>query len=317
MKHYSTQQTIQALPADPLINAIEQFFIKGCEVPLRHQHPINDTLGHEIGRFLLMPAWQADKWLGLKTVGIFPKNSEQGLTGLHSVYMLYDAKTGVPVANFDGNVITARRTAAASALAGKFLSRADSRHLLIVGAGQVGSLLAEMYKAVRPIDTVSIYNPTTTRAELLADKLAQDGFDTHVVTDLASGVQQADIISCATLSTKPLILREWLQRGQHLDLIGSFTPAMRETDGACFADTQVFVDTEEALMKAGDLLCAIDDGYFHKNKLQATLYQLCRKEHLGRRNDDDITVFKSVGTALEDLAASVLAYQNLNDTIKH
>ena len=312
MNNFDTQQTTTALPADKLIKVIEQFFIEGCEVPLRHNHAINDSQGDEIGRFLLMPAWQAGKRLGLKTVGIFPNNSKQGLAGLHSVYVLYDASTGVPIAIFDGNVITSRRTAAASALAARYLSRKDSRHLLVVGAGQVGSLLPEMYKAVRPIDTVSIYNPTPTKAKVLADQLQNDGFVTHVVTDLASAVAQADIISCATLSTEPLILRQWLQKGQHLDLIGSFTPQMRETDSKCFGDTRVFVDTEEALMKAGDILSAIEDGDFEAQKVSGTLYDLCQTKHQGRLNDDEITVFKSVGTGLEDLAAANLAYDSLN-----
>lgn len=312
MKYYTTNDTINALTADKLITAIEQLFVEGCDVPLRHNHAIQDEQNSEIGRFLIMPAWQAGKRLGLKTVSIFPNNNKQGLAGLHSVYILYDAKTGVPMAMFDGNVITSRRTAAASALAGRYLSRKDSRHLLIVGAGQVGSLVAEMYKAVRPIDKVSIYNPTFEKAEKLASKLNNDGFDAHVVTDLPNAVKNADIISCATLSTKPLILREWLQQGQHLDLIGSFTPQMRETDGACFSDTSVFMDTEEALMKAGDLLSAISEGQFKKENVQATLYDLCQGKHLGRTTDDEITVFKSVGTGLEDLAAANLAYDSLN-----
>ncbi|OPH38264.1 Glutamyl-tRNA reductase [Moraxella lacunata] len=312
MKHYSTQETIDALPADKLIDTIQEFFVEGCDVPLRHNHAIQDTAGDELGRFLIMPAWQAGKRLGLKTVSIFPNNNKQGLAGLHSVYTLYDANTGVPIAIFDGNVITSRRTAAASALAGRYLSRADSRHLLVVGAGQVGSLVPEMYRAVRPIETVSVYNPSPANAQKLVDKLTQDGFDAKVVTDLKSAVGQADIISCATLSTEPLILREWLKQGQHLDLIGSFTPQMRETDGACFGDTSVFMDAEEALMKAGDMLSAIDEGCFDKDKVLATLYDLCQGKHQGRACDDEITVFKSVGTGLEDLAAANLAYDSLN-----
>ncbi|UNU72661.1 ornithine cyclodeaminase family protein [Moraxella nasovis] len=312
MKHYDTHDTITALPADRLIDSIHKFFVEGVEVPLRHQHPIANEAGDEIGRFLLMPAWQVGKRLGLKTVSIFPNNNQKGLAGLHSVYILYDATTGVPMAMFDGNVITSRRTVAASALAGRYLSRADSHHLLVVGAGQVGNLIPEMYRAVRPIDTVSIYNPTPTNAQKLADKLAQDGFKTHIVSDLQRAVEQADIISCATLSTQPLILREWLRAGQHLDLIGSFTPHMRETDGACFYDTSVFIDTDEALLKAGDVLSAIDEGQFTKDKVKATLYDLCHGKHTGRVSDDEITVFKSVGTGLEDLAAANLAYNTLN-----
>lgn len=311
MQSFDIKQTQNALAAKDLIEAIQKFFMEGCEVPLRHNHAIQNKDGEEVGKLLLMPAWQPDKYLGLKTVGIFPNNSQKGLAGLHSVYILYDANTGVPIATFDGNTITSGRTAAASALAAKYLSRDDSRHLLVVGAGQVGSIIPEMYKAVRPIEKVSIYNPTSANAQKLADNLAQQDFCVEVVTDLKEAVKQADIISCATLSTKPLILKEWLQPGQHLDLIGSFTPQMRESDGACFQDTSVFVDTDEALMKAGDVLSAIEEGYFHQDKVMATLYELCQGKHQGRTSDSEITIFKSVGTGPEDLAAATLAYSKL------
>lgn len=311
MKGFDTNQTISALPAKHLIENIQKFFVEGCVVPLRHNHAIQDKNGEEVGKLLLMPAWQPSKYLGLKTVGIFPNNNQQGLAGLHSVYILYDASTGVPIATLDGNVITSRRTAAASALAAKYLSRADSSHLLVVGAGQVGSIVPEMYKAVRPITKVSIYNPTLANAQKLAEKLTQENFTVEIVTDLQNAVKKADIISCATLSTKPLILKEWLQSGQHLDLIGSFTPQMRESDGQCFKDTSVFVDTDEALIKAGDVLSAIEEGYFHQDKVLATLYELCQGKYQGRISDSEITVFKSVGTGLEDLAAATLAYAKL------
>lgn len=130
MKGFDTNQTISALPAKHLIENIQKFFVEGCVVPLQHNHAIQDKNGEEVGKLLLMPAWQPSKYLGLKTVGIFPNNNQQGLAGLHSVYILYDASTGVPIATLDGNVITSRRTAAASALAAKYLSRADSSHLL-------------------------------------------------------------------------------------------------------------------------------------------------------------------------------------------
>lgn len=311
MKGFDTKQTISALPAKHLIENIQKFFVEGCVVPLRHNHAIQDKNGEEVGKLLLMPAWQPSKYLGLKTVGIFPNNNQQGLAGLHSVYILYDASTGVPIATLDGNVITSRRTAAASALAAKYLSRADSSHLLVVGAGQVGSIVPEMYKAVRPITKVSIYNPTLANAQKLAEKLTQENFTVEIVTDLQNAVKKADIISCATLSTKPLVFKEWLQPGQHLDLIGSFTPQMRESDGQCFKDTSVFVDTDEALIKAGDVLSAIEEGYFHQDKVLATLYELCQGKHQGRISDSEITVFKSVGTGLEDLAAATLAYAKL------
>ncbi|WP_274584592.1 ornithine cyclodeaminase family protein [Neisseria leonii] len=267
------------------------------------------------GNLLLMPAWQPEQWLGVKTVSIFPDNNRIGLPGLHSVYILYSAASGKPAAILDGDTVTSRRTAAVSALAARYLSREDSTHLLIVGAGRVASLLADAYRSVRPITQVTVWNPTAAKAEALAARLRNQGFDAAAATNLETAAQQADIISCATLSTRPLILRKWLRAGSHLDLIGSFTPHMRESDDACFADTHVFIDTNEALLKAGDLLAPVQNGVFHAESVSADLTQLCRHIRTGRLKKDDITVFKSVGSGLADLAAAVLAYGTLNPPV--
>lgn len=255
-----------------------------------------------------MPAWQPGKRLGVKTVSIFPNNSARGLPGLHSVFILYDAATGAPLAILDGDVITSRRTAAASALAAKWLSRPDSSTLLVVGAGRVGSLLPEAYRSVRPIERVLVWNRLSESADTLVGNLREQGIDAHAVNSLEDAAQEADIITCATLSTAPLIQGKWLKPGVHLDLIGGFTPAMRESDDECMRKGTVFLDTTEALLKAGDILAPIESGAFNEQRVAATLEQLCRGQHPGRTSRDEITVFKAVGTALEDLAAASLAY---------
>lgn len=312
MQIYDRQRTESALPFGLLIEAVAEMFVRGCEVPLRHNHAVADGAGGKRGTLLLMPAWQTDGWLGVKTVSVFPGNAALGLPGLHSVYILYRARTGQPVAVLDGDTVTSRRTAAASALAARYLSRADSSTLLVAGAGRVAALLADAYRSVRPIRRVLVWNPTRAKAEKLAGCWRGQGLQAEVCDSLADGAGQADIVSCATLSAEPLIRREWLREGTHLDLIGSFAPDMRESDDACFGDTSVFVDTEEALMKSGDLLSPMASGVFGRERLCATLYDLCRNRHPGRRCDSEITVFKSVGTALEDLAAAALAYTRLS-----
>ena len=302
--------TRRHLGFDALIAALRAMFVAGCEVPLRHTHRITaagDAPG-EGGTVLLMPAWRTGARLGLKTVTIFPGNSAQGLPGLHSTYLLFDANTGEPLAQIDGNEITARRTAAASALAASFLARADAHRLLVVGAGRVASLLAEAMHAVRPIDEVTVWSRRAESAQQLAARLRQQGLAAHAVTELAQATAQADIISCATLSTAPLIRGEWLREGSHLDLIGSFTPAMRETDAACFARCAVFVDTLEALQKSGDVLQAIQAGAFDATRLRGTLAELCAGTCAARVSATQCTLFKSVGSALEDLAAAELVF---------
>ncbi|MFJ0392885.1 ornithine cyclodeaminase family protein [Bordetella bronchiseptica] len=308
MKTFDSQATEARLPFDRLIPALRQMFVDGCEVPRRHSHTLArradtaDTL-------LIMPAWQEGRYLGIKHVTIYPENGAQGWPGLHSSYTLFDARNGRPLSIIDGDQITVRRTAAASALAASYLARRDAARLLVVGAGNVARALAPAYAAVRAIDTVEVWDIDPGKAEALAAHLRDQGMRARAVADLEPAARQADIITCATLSRAPLVLRAWLRPGTHLDLIGSFQPGMREADDAAFADTSVFVDTGEALEKSGDLLAPMALGLFDAGKLQATLEQLCRGAHPGRRSDEEITVYKAVGTASEDLAAAILVYE--------
>ncbi len=294
--------TRAALPFARLIPALRDLFAEGCEVPPRHVHQLPGVTS------LLMPAWQPGGFYGVKVVNVAPGNAARGLPGLHASYLLHDAATGAPLALIDGDVITARRTAAASALAADFLARPDARHLLVVGAGRVAALLPEAYRAVRPIGRVSVWARRPEAAAELAAQWRGLGFDAAPAADLAAAVRAADIVSCATLATAPVVHGAWLAPGSHLDLIGSFTPAMREADDDAFRDATIAVDTEESLQKSGELLEPMAHGVFAPADVRATLAALCRGEASGRRSAEERTVFKSVGTALEDLAAAMLAY---------
>ena len=303
MLHLNAAALRERLPMPALVAALRAMFASGCEAPQRHTHTIGSA-----GTVLLMPAWRVGGLLGIMTVGIFPGNGALGLPTVNAVYTLFNAQTGVPLAMMDGSELTARRTAAASALAAGYLAREDVQHLLLVGAGRVAALLPEALRAVRPgLLRVSVWNRNAAHARALVANLRQQGWQADVAGDLQAAVRSAQIVSCATLANAPLVFGEWLTPGTHLDLIGSFTPTMREADGACLARGRVFVDTDEALAKSGDLVQAIAEGHFLSTQLQATLAQLCRGEHAGRASPQEITVFKSVGTALEDLAAAELA----------
>ena len=295
--------THRHLPFPALIEALRSMFVSGCDVPLRSTHKVGDA-----GTILLMPAWRAGARLGIKTVTIVPGNSERGLPGLHSIYLLFDAATGVPLAQLDGNEITSRRTAAVAALAASYLARADARRLLILGTGRVAQLLAEAMRVVRPIDEVVVWNHRPASARALAGTLRTAGFDASATDDLEHAVGRADIVSCATLSTAALVRGARLRPGTHLDLIGSFTPQMREADATCFARSRVFVDTPEALAKSGDVLGAIAEGAFTADRLQGTLAELCAGTRAGRVDATERTLFKAVGSALEDLAAAELVW---------
>jgi len=224
---------------------------------------------------------------------------------------LNDATTGQVLSVMDGECLTARRTAAASALAASFLARRDSRHLLIVGAGRIAAELPAAHAAVRPIDRVTVWNRTFSKAQEIAGLAADQGFAAEATRDLQSAVAAADIISCATLSTEPLIRGAWLRPGVHLDLIGSFKPEMREVDDEAITRSLVAVDCHaSALSEAGDLVQPLAAGIIGREHVVADLYALCQGRHPGRGHEEQITLFKSVGHAIEDLAAAALAYQS-------
>ena len=287
-----------------LIAALREAFIAGAEVPLRHRHGLPDANG----TLLLMPAWRGTAMMGVKIVTVFPDNGQRGLNSVFSTYLLCDGQTGQHLALIDGNEITGRRTAAASALAGDYLARPDAASLLIVGAGHIASMMADAYAAIRPIKTVRIWNPRPKRAEHLAEQLRHAGHNATAVTNLEAAARAADIISCATLATAPLIPGAWLKPGAHLDLIGGYRPDMRETDDAAMLRGTVYIDTEAALTEAGDLTQPIAAGTLHRDAIAGSLLTLCRGETPGRRHDDEITIFKSVGSAIEDLAAAALVW---------
>ena len=297
MQMLDAAATAAALPFDRLVPALQAAFAGEAEVPDRHHHllPGGATL-------LLMPAWQRD-WLGVKIVTVHPGNPARGMPAVHSAYLLTEAATGRPVLLLDGDTLTARRTAAASALAASFLARPDASRLLLVGAGRVASLLPAAHRSVRRVREVRIWNPTAARAEALVAALRADGFDASRTDDLPAAAAWADVISCATLSTVPLIQGAWLRPGTHLDLVGAFTPAMREADEAAIRRARVFVDTLAALHEAGEL------AGLREADLCGTLATLCQGG--AGRLEDEVTAFKSVGTALEDLAAAVLVIKGL------
>ena len=308
MQIFDAAATLAPLGFDRLVPALHAAFAGQTIVPPRHVHQVN--AGTDAGTVLIMPAW-SEEFLGIKTVNIFPGNSARGLPGLHANYLLYDAHTGVPLALMDGDEITSRRTAAAAALGASFLARHDARRLLVLGSGRVARLTPAAMRQVRPsIDEVMVWNHRPEGAQRLAAAWRAEGINAHAVDNLQEAVRRADIVSCATLSNAPLVQGAWLAPGSHLDLIGSFTPQMREADPSCFGGgARTFVDTDEALKKSGDLLDAIAAGHLREDAVQATLAQLCKGERNGRASATERTVFKAVGNALEDLAAATLVWQ--------
>lgn len=293
-------QTQEALDFPTLIESLRSMFAKGCTVPPRHVHEIQS---HPKGTALIMPAWTED-YFGIKTVNIYPDNGARGLPGLFSAYTLFNARTGELLAQMDGNVVTSRRTAAASALAASYIARKNSKRLLVVGSGRVGSLVPHAYMAALGIEEVVVWSRSVKQARDLVESLTRSGIPARVASELESAVGAADVVSCATLATSPVVRGSWLPGNSHLDLIGSFTPNMREADDDAFAGADIFIDTPEALEKSGELLQPLANGVFSPNEVRGTLSDLCTGV-VAARQGFHRTVFKSVGTALEDLAAAI------------
>ncbi|MES0882303.1 ornithine cyclodeaminase family protein [Roseibium sp. SCP14] len=307
----SEEQTRDALPFSDLIDSLADMFRSGCVMPTRHHHDV-EIPGEADGTMLLMPAWLPGEYSGVKVANVVPGNSGRGLPAVSAQYLLSNAGTGEMLAMIDGGELTARRTAAASALAARYLSRADARNLLIVGTGRLAPSLVAAHMAVRPIEKVTVWGRSKEKAGALADELvAEFSAEIEVAEELSSALGNADIVSAATLSTEPLVLGRYLKPGTHVDLVGAFKPNMRESDDDVIRRADVFVDTRDGcLSEGGDIVQPLQSGLITAQDIKADLYELCRGDHPGRESDDAITMFKSVGAALEDLAGAILAYRN-------
>lgn len=303
-------ETAAALPYKALVEALRAMFKAGCEMPVRHHH----TMGvpdEADATLLLMPAWTPGQYLGVKLVTVVPGNATRGLPSISGQYILSDARTGAGLALIDGAVLTGRRTAAASALAADYLARKDAGHLVIAGTGSLSRPLAEAHCAMRPIRKVTIWGRRLAAAEdVAADLRACLDVEVVAAADLEAAVRTADIVSAATMSQTPIILGDWLPEGCHVDLVGAYKPTMRESDDSAIRRARVYVDTRAGAMKeGGDIVIPLQSGVLTAEAISGDLYDLTRGTAPGRRSDTEITLFKSVGAALEDLAGAILAYE--------
>ena len=285
-----------------LIDRLQSAFCEGCEAPLRHRHEIGSA-----GLMLIKPAWRRNGPVVVKIANVLLDNAASGIPAVQASVLLFDGATGAPLAAIDGQTLTNRRTAAASALAARYLARAEISVHLVIGTGQLAPELARAHAAVRPISETLIWGRNSAKAAAVAETLAGEGMAAAATGDLEDAVGRADIVSCATLATSPLVQGAWLGSGVHLDLVGGYRPDMREADDEAVAACRLFVDSREgALAEAGDLVRPIEAGVISEEDIVGDLAELCRGEHSGC--SDAKTMFKSVGMALEDLAAAELVW---------
>ena len=316
MRFFDGAEVDAALAFPQLVDILQAAFAKGSIAPPRHHHPVALD-GRPEATLLLMPAWEAlapgspfaGRYMGVKAVTVFPDNAARAKPAVLGTYLLLSAETGETLAVMDATRLTAWRTAAASALASRYLSRADAQRLLMVGAGALAPFLVRAHASVRPIREVAIWNRSRPRAQTLVDGLVKAGISAAVADDLEAAARRAHIISTATLSAEPLIRGAWLGPGTHLDCVGAFKASMRETDDEAVQRARIFVDTRAgAFGEAGDILQPLQAGVIGKEAVLGDLYDLTRGAVAGRGGPREITMFKSVGASIEDLAAAIAVY---------
>ena len=303
MRYISADELNAKLEFPPLVEALRELFRRGVdEAQAIHLH--QPLAGGRQNDWLLLPAWQFGRHLGIKLVSVFPENEAKGLASVQGLYVLFDGSNGLPLAAIDGAAITLWKTAANSALAATYLARKEARTLLMVGAGTLAPYLARAHCAVRPIADVMIWNRTPTNAERMAAALARPGLTVTVADDLASAVGRADIVSCATMATAPVIEGAWLSPGVHVDLVGGYRPDMREADDEAVRRARVFIDAWfTAADHCGDIYQPLAAGLLGRDDITDT-FQLARGERPGRLREDEITLFKSGGGGHEDLGTA-------------
>ncbi len=311
MRVVAAEQLASLLDYPSLIAALDTAFAAEYVTPPRHHHEISQSATH-----LLMPAWSAGSpragaYLGTKLVNIFSQNAALGLPSVSGVYVLQSGHTGEPLCVMDGAKLTARRTAAVSALAASRLSRPKSSHMLMIGAGALAGELIAAHATARTIHTITLWNRKAESSEKLAKTLQSNGLEVEISTNLAEAVAGADLVSVATLAREPIIKGEWLKPGTHIDLVGAFNMQMREADDLALQRSSIFIDTPSASVEGGDVAIGLKSGAISGSDVLGDLAALSRGIHKGRASPDEITLFKSVGSAVSDLAAAILVWQRL------
>lgn len=293
-----------------LIEILKKGFTnKDIIVPLRHHHDFPNPELQSNSTLLLMPAWNSGRSAGVKIITVNPENYKIDLPSIQGTYIYLDAKKGSLKAILDAKSLTAKRTASASALASKYLSRKDSSSLLMIGTGTLSANLIKAHAAVRPIKQVYVWGRNFEKAKAVCKTLSHEIFEIIPVQNIMDKLSDVDIISCATLSKAPLIQGDYLSKGQHIDLVGSYKEDMREADNTTIKRAMVYVDIMEgALKETGDIVQPLKEGVISKNDIIGDLFNLCLNKIKGRNSNEDITVFKSVGHALEDLVAADYYY---------
>lgn len=249
--------------------------------------------------FIILPAWQPQEGLLCKLVTSFPNNQQRhGVANVNSIYAFVDGRTGITEAVIDGEAMIFRKTSADSALGADILARKDAKTLLMIGAGGLAPYLVRAHLSVRPaLENILVWNRSAANAARLVELLGAENIAATQVDDLDAAVARADIVSCATMTAQPLLRGELLQPGVHVDLVGSFTPEMREADDAVLQRCDIFVDHRQTTERSGEFLGPFERGIISPDDVQADLFELCQGKATGRSSARQLTMMKNGGGA--------------------
>ena len=313
MKFISAETVNQTLTYPALVAGLDRYHQEETQAmdDMLLAQPVNEQVTNHL---LIRAAWQYDQAIGMKLVTIFPNNPELNtLPAVQAIYVVFDGTTGTPTAALDGAALTYWKTAADSALGARYLARDDAKQMLMVGAGAMAPHLIQAHCTTRPsLTLVNIWNRTPQKAKDLANELCVKGVTIKPTEDLESAARQADLISCATMSKEPLIRGVWLRPGTHLDLVGAFTADMREADDEAARAATVFVDSRKTTIGVvGEISIPIQNGTITESDIVADLYDLCRGGHSGRRDKNEITLYKNGGGGHLDLMTARFLLESL------
>lgn len=298
-----------------LINELKKAFSSSkIEVPMRYHCDFSNPKENIDSTLLLMPAWNPSKDAGVKMVTVNPNNGKYDLPSIQGTYIYFDAHKGTVKAIFSAKELTAKRTAATSALASSFLSKNKASSMLMIGTGFLSKNLILAHASVRPIQKVYVWGRNFEKAKNICNELFNESFSIEPIQSIEEKISEVDIISAATLSATPLILGKYLKNGQHIDLVGAYKTDMREADDDTILKSKIFIDTYQGgLKESGDIVIPIKKGIISEKDIKADLFELCNGNCVGRVNEQEITCFKSVGHALEDLTAAAYYYKKFKN----
>ena len=314
MLEIDAEQIEELIKYPDLIDELKKVFNKNPNIPARHHHQYPNPKEGIDSTLLLMPAWNNGDNLGVKIINVCPNNGKYDLPTIQGTYLLFDQHFGTLKAFFDAKKITVKRTAAASALASQFLSRVDSESLLMIGTGALAPELIKAHVSVRPINKVYVWGRDYKKALAVCAGLHDRPFTIEAIKEISQKITEVDIVSCATLSDEPILFGKDIVPGQHIDLVGSYKPDMREANDELIKKVSLFVDTKEGATKeTGDIVIPLKSGVIKLDCIKADLFEMCGGKVFWRNSKEEITCFKSVGHALEDLVAAKLVYDKLTN----